>query len=142
VRSDRAVSVPVEAGEFLAEADHILQAGHQHLAQGHPADRLLALHRIVLEWDLKREHLVELLIEHVEPSRCPGTGGDEGVVQVWRQQGMQRAAAVGIDANAIAVEPVGPQCVAFEYAHVDSRSHQAMGEREPAGSGADYKHAW
>ena len=33
---------------------------------------------------------------------------------------MQRAAAVRIDADSVAVQPLGPQCVAFEDLHVDT----------------------
>ena len=40
------VAVLLEAGELLAELDHVVETGQQHLAQRHPADRLLALHRV------------------------------------------------------------------------------------------------
>ena len=142
VCSDRAVGVLLEAGELLAEGDHVLQAGHQYLAQGHPADRLLALDRIVLGRDLERKHFPQLLSDHVEPAWRAGTRGHEGVVQIGRQQGMQRSAAVGIDTNAVAVEALGAQPVAFEDAHVDSCPYQPVGQCEAAGAGTDHQDSW
>jgi hypothetical protein len=55
---------------------------------------------------------------------------------------VQRAAAVGIDADAIAVQAIGPQCVAFKHLHVDACPHQAVGERETASASTDHKDAW
>ena len=92
--------------------------------------------------DLEREHLLELLGDHVEPARRAGAGGDEGVVEIGRQQGMQRAAAIRIDADSVAVQPLGPQCVAFEHLHVDTCPDQTVGQCQAAGTGANDEYAW
>jgi hypothetical protein len=55
---------------------------------------------------------------------------------------MQRAAAIGINADSVAMQPLGPQCVAFEYLHVDSCPDQTVGQCQAAGTGADDEYAW
>ncbi len=92
--------------------------------------------------DLEREHLLELLGEHVEPAWRAGAGGDEGVVEIGRQQRVQCAAAIRIDADSVAVQPIGPQCVAFEQLHVDTRADQTVGQCQAASTGADDEYAW
>ena len=71
------------------------------------------------------EQLREVIM--LNQARRPGTRGHEGVVQIGRQQGMERLATVRIDAYAVAVEAVAWSPVAFEDAHVDPSPVPARG---------------
>jgi hypothetical protein len=55
---------------------------------------------------------------------------------------MQRATAVRINADAVAVQPVCAERIALEHFHVDSGANQTMCQGEPSRAGADHKDAW
>ena len=78
--------------------------------------------------NLDRQYFLQLLGEHVEPARRAGAGGDEGLVQIRREQGMQRAAAIWINADSVPMQAVGTRRVSLEnLTSMPARTDRAPG---------------
>jgi len=77
--------------------------------------------------------------QHVGVLRRAGAGGDQDVEQLRREAGVQGAAAVGVDADPVALQALVPGAggVAFVDGDADPGPAQAVGQAQPAGSRAD-----
>jgi hypothetical protein len=100
----------------------------------------IALHRVDHRREVQREHLAQVLGEHVEVLRIAGPGGHERVEQFLGQQGAQGAAPVGVDPDPVAVQAVRTQRVPLEHVDADPGPLQAVRQGESAGSAADHQH--
>ena len=136
---DTPVGTRLVIGEGLAEMHNVVEAGQQHLAQrdptyrAMPGDSIALLHHVAPD----REQHLHLLGEEMHGMRGLAASAVEGVEQMRRQTGVQRAAAGWIDVHAIALQAIGEGTVAL----VDGDAHagllEALGETEAPDAAAD-----
>ena len=117
---DTPVGARLVTGEGLAEMHDVVEAGQQHLAQRDATDRAVPGDGIALLDHVApdREQHLHSLGEEMHGMRGLAAGAVEGVEQMRRQTGVQRAAAGRIDVYAIALQAVGDGAdILAEIAH-------------------------
>ncbi len=132
------------ARECGAEADLGGQAHQPHLAQRDAADRLVALDGVQgVDADfggIEREQIVQALVKKRQRAIWFAAGGNEQVVQVGWQTGVQATTAVRCDVDAITLQAFGARTVALEDRDADAGLFEPLREPEAAQAGANDEH--
>src|SRR5439155_17900083 len=84
-----------------------------------------------------RQQRTQPLVEEGQAPRRSRAGGDEGGVQLRREEGVKRPAAVRRDADPVALEAVPARAIPLVDGDVDAGPDEPVGKGEPAGAGAD-----
>ena len=141
VGADPAVGQGLVALEVAAERDDVGEAVEQHLAQRDAADAVVLRDGVVGPRDLDDQQRGELLGAEAERGGLVGDGVAEALPRRRGQAGVQRAAAVRVDVDAVALHPVGAGLRALGDLHLDARPHQPVGEAQAADAAADDENA-
>jgi hypothetical protein len=105
---------PADAGlvalEGRAQAHDVVHARQQHLAQADPADAVVARFGAAVRGDLvgaQAEQVVKALGGEAEAAAVNGDGVQERLPRVGRKAVVQCPAAMRVDVDAVALQPVG-----------------------------------
>ena len=116
MRGDQGVGADLVALEGLAEAHHVVEVGQQHLAQTDSASAVVPVGRPGVRQDLRPgepQQIVQLLGGESKAAAVDRYGIEELLPRGGRQAVMQGAAAVRVDVDAVALQPVGTSFAAL-----------------------------
>src|SRR5262244_1018956 len=101
----------------------------------------MAVHSIALAGvdvvAVKDKQVLQLFGHEAEAGAGLARGGDESLPQLRRQAIVEGPAAIGVDVDAVALQPVGANPVPLIDGHSDPGAPQALGQAEAANSAAD-----